>query len=126
MLVVEVLEVAACLIQAGVLEGARGVSVDVGTRVQAKSPEQPLLVSGEVAVGQVERRGHRQVLGLHQSQPVPGGSQVSGQARGGPGRVTVQLAGQHSDRQRQVPAQPGNLTHPSGSWAQARPAGQAY
>ena len=37
----------------------------------------------------------------------------------------VELAGEHPDRQRQVPAQPGDLTHPGVTGGQARAAGQA-
>ena len=78
-------------------------------RVQAEPAEQPLLAGGQVPVGQVERGGDRQVLGLHQLQPVPGRGQLGGQVRRGPGRVMAQLAGHQPDRQRQVPAQPGDL-----------------
>jgi hypothetical protein len=56
----------------GAVQGGGGVAVDVGAGVQPQPAEQPLLVLGEVRVGQVERGGHRQVLGGHQFQPVPG------------------------------------------------------
>jgi len=68
-------------------------------------------VLGEVLVGQVEGRRDRQVLGLQQRHPVSGGRQVGGQLDGGPGRMVFQLPGDQPDRQRQVPAQPGDLTH---------------
>ena len=59
--------------QAGVVEGGRGVAVDVGARVQAEPAEQPLLAVSEIPVGQVERGCDRQVFGLHQLQPVLSG-----------------------------------------------------
>ena len=109
MMVVKLVEQAASALQAGVIEGGGGVAVDVMARDQAQPAEQPLLGCGEVGVGQVERRRDRQVLGPHDGQPVAGGRQVGGEFGGGPGRVMPQLAGQHPDRQRQVPAQPGDL-----------------
>src|SRR5690242_10489552 len=59
-------------------------SADVGTRVQAEAPEQPLLITGQLLLGQVERGGHRQVLSAHDGEAVPGRGQVGGQARRGP------------------------------------------
>jgi hypothetical protein len=57
-LIVEAVEVAAGCRQVGVVEGGGAVGVDVRARVQAEPPEQPLLASGEVLVGQVERGSH--------------------------------------------------------------------
>ena len=76
---------------------------------QAEAAEQSLLGRGQVVVGQVERGRDGQVLGPHHSQPVAGRRQLGGQARRVPGRVVPELAGEHPDRQRQVPAQPGEL-----------------
>ena len=43
-LVIQAVEVAAGLRQAGAVEGGGGIGVDVGAGVQAEPPEQPLLV----------------------------------------------------------------------------------
>jgi len=86
--------------QAGAGQRGGGVGVDVGAGVQAEPAEQPSLPGGQVLVGQAERGGDRQVLGVHEPQPVPGRGQFGGQARRGPGRVMVELAGEHPDRQR--------------------------
>jgi hypothetical protein len=54
---------------------------------------------------------------VHQGQPVPGDGQAGGELAGRPGGVVAQLAGEHPDRQWQVAAQAGDLTHrgiPSG------------
>jgi len=66
MLVIELIEVAAGGLRAGGVERGSGVGVDAGARVQPEAAEQPLLVRGEVGVGQPERGGDRQVLGAHQ------------------------------------------------------------
>ena len=79
--------------------------------MQPEPAEQPLLVGCEVRIGQVERGGHRDVLGGDQFQPVHRGGQLGGPSGRGPGRVVVQLAGHHPDGQRQVAAQPGQLGH---------------
>ena len=91
MMVVELIELAAGGLQAGVVEGRRGVGVDVRPGDQAEPAEQPLLGRGEVAVGQVERGRDRQVLGAHDGQPVASRRQVGGEFRTGPGRVMPQL-----------------------------------
>jgi hypothetical protein len=53
--------------------------------VQAQVAEQQLLACAEAMVGQVERGSDRQVLGVHQLQPViTRRCQVGGQVRGGP------------------------------------------
>jgi hypothetical protein len=126
-LIIKALKVPARLVQAGVIQRSRGIGVDAGARVQAEAAEQPLLPGGQVLVGQVEGGGDRQVLGAHHGEPVPGSGQVGGQARRGPRRVVVQLAGEHPDRQRQVPAQPGDLPGRgrAGPGAQIGAAGQA-
>ena len=77
-----------------------------------QAAEQLLLGGGEVGVGQVESGGDRQVLGGQQLQPARGGGQLGGQPGQGPGRMVVQLAGRHPDRERQAPAQPGDLPDP--------------
>jgi hypothetical protein len=108
-MVIQLVEQAASAPQGGVVEGSGGVAVDVVARGQAQPAKQPLLGWVEVGVGQVERRRHGQVLGPHDGQPVARGRQVGGEFGRGPGRVMPQLAGQHPDRQRQEPAQPGDL-----------------
>ena len=82
-----------------------------GPGMQAQPAEQPPLACGQVLVGQVERGRDRQVLGAHHGEPVPGRGQAGGQVGGGPGGMVAQLAGEHPDGQRQVPAQPGDLVH---------------
>ena len=123
-LVVQAVQVAAGGGQVGAGQRGRGVGVDVGARVHAQAAEQPLLTWGQVLVGQVERSRHRQLLRTHQLQPARRRGQLGGQVRRGPGRVMVQLPGQHPDRQRQVPAQPGDLGGRPVTRAQARAAGQ--
>ena len=118
--VIQGLQAAAGNGQAGAVQGGGGEAVDVRARMQPEPAEQPLLVRGEVRIRQVERSGDRQVLGGHQLQPVHGRRQLGGPPGDGPGGVVVQLAGQHPDRQRQVPAQPGNL--PDRRVCRARPA----
>ena len=71
-LVVQGLQAAASGRQVSAVQGGGGVAVDVGAGVQPEPPEQPLLVLGQVVIGQVECGGHGQVLGGHQLQPVPG------------------------------------------------------
>ena len=124
MLVIQLTKVPAGLAEAGAVQGGGGVPVEAGARDQAKPPEQPLRPCGEVGIGQVERRGDRQVLRVHQGQPVFGCCQVSGQPGGRPGGMVAQLAGQHPDRQRQVPAQPGYLPARTRCRAQVRAASQ--
>ena len=97
-LIIKALKAAARRVQTGVIQRSRGVGVDTGARVQAEASEQPLLITWQVPVGQVERHGDRQVLSVHDGQAVPGRGQVGGQARRGPCRVVVQLAGEHPDR----------------------------
>jgi hypothetical protein len=58
--------------QAGVIQGGRGVGVDVGAGVQAEAAEQMLRACGKVAVGQAERDGDRVVLRSHRGEPVGG------------------------------------------------------
>ena len=120
-LVVQGLQAAAGGRKVGAVQSGGGVTVDVGAGVQPQPPEQPLLVLGQVGIRQVERGGHGQVLGGHQLQPVPRGSQLGGPPGRRPGRVVVQLAGHHPDRQRQAPAQPGELGHRRIGRAQPRP-----
>ena len=88
-----------------------GVAVDLRTRVQTQPPEQPLQVRAQIRVRQVERRGDRQILRGHQLEPTRRRRQLSRPPGRGPCRVVPQLAGHHPDRQRQVPAQPGDLGH---------------
>src|SRR5262249_61856968 len=59
MLVIELIEMAAGGLRADGVERGSGVSVDAGARVQPEAAEQPLLVGGEVGVGQAERGGDR-------------------------------------------------------------------
>ena len=110
-LVIQLIEAAAGLLQAGVVERGGGAGVEVRPGDQAEAAEQPLLGRRQVGVGQAERGGDRQVLGAHQRQPVAGRGQLGGQPAGRPGGTVPQLAGQHPDRQRQVPAQLRDLTH---------------
>ena len=109
MVVVQVVEPVPGGFQAGAVEGGGGVGVDVPARGEAEPPEQPLLVRGQVLVGQVERGGDRQVLGAHDGEPVARRRQGGGELGGAPGRVVPELPGEQPDRQRQVPAQPGDL-----------------
>ena len=111
MLVVQVLQATAGDVQGGAVERGGRVGVEVGSWMQAEPAEQPLQVFGEVVVGKAERGRYRQVLGAHHGEPVPRAGQVGGQVSGGPGGMVAQLAGEHPDGQRQVPAQPGDLTH---------------
>ena len=122
--IVQAVQVAAGGGQIRAVQGGRGVRVDVAARVHAQPAEQPLLAGRQVLVGQVERGRHGQVLRAHQLQPVHLGGQVGGQVRRGPGRVMMQLAGEHPDRQRQVPAQPGDLCGRPVARAQAGAPGQ--
>ena len=122
--IVQAVQLAAGGGQVGAVQRGRGVRVDVGAGVHAQAAEQPLLAFGQVLVGQVERGRHRQVLRAHQLQPARRGGQLGGQVRRSPGRVMVQLAGQHPDRQRQVPAQPGDLAGRAVAGAQAGTPGQ--
>jgi hypothetical protein len=110
-LVIQVIEVLAGLLHGGAIQRSAGVGVDVRTGGQAEPAEQPLRAGREVLVGQVKCGGDRQILRPHHGQPVPGLGQVSGQPHRGPGGVVAQLGGYHPDRQRQVPAQAGNLPH---------------
>ena len=126
-LVVEAFQVPAGGVHAAAIQRRGSICVDVGARVHAQPAEKPPLAVVQVLVGQAERGRDRQVLGCHQLQPVAGGGQVAGQARGGPGGVVGQLAGQHPDRQRQVPAQrgdPGHLRIVGGHVGAAGQAGQ--
>ena len=61
------------------VQRGRRVGLDVGARMQAQPPEHLLLDRGQVLIRQAERRRHRQVLRVHERQPVPGRGQVSGQ-----------------------------------------------
>jgi len=54
-LVIQLIEQAAGLIQAGAIEGGGGVDVEVRAGDQAQAAEQPLRAGGEVGVGQVKR-----------------------------------------------------------------------
>jgi hypothetical protein len=112
-LVIEGLQVPPGGGQVDAIQGSGGVGADIRAGVQAEPAEQPPLPGGQVLVGQVERGGDREVLGVHQLQPVPGRGELGGQARGGPRRVMVELAGEHPHCQRQVPAQLGNLSDPA-------------
>ena len=71
-LVVQGLQATAGSGKTGAVQGRGGVAVDVGAWVQPQPPEQPLLVPGQLGVGQIERSGHGQVLGSYQLRPVPG------------------------------------------------------
>ncbi len=124
MMVVQLIEQAAGALQAGVVEGGRGVGVDVRARSQAQPAEQPLLGRGEIGVGQVERGRDRQILRAHDGQPVAGRRQVSGQLSTTAGRVVPQLPAEHPDRQRQVPGQLGYLPGRALPGSQVRPARQ--
>ena len=54
-LVIQLIEQAASLLHAGVIEGGGGVGVEVRAGDQAQAAEQPLRAGGEVGVGQVKR-----------------------------------------------------------------------
>ncbi len=112
--------------QATAVQGGGGVLVDIFAGMQAEPSEQPLLIGSQVSVGQVERGRHRQALGLHQGQPVPRRRQLSRPPGGGPRRVMTQLTGHHPDRQRQVPAQPGDLPHSRVTWSEPGTARQPH
>jgi hypothetical protein len=124
MMVVQLIEQAAGALRAGVVEGGRGVGIDVRARGHAEPAEQPLLDRGEIGVGQVERGSNRQILRAHDSQPVTGRCQARGQLSARAGRVVPQLPGEHPDRQRQVAAQPGYLPGGTGPGTQVRTASQ--
>ncbi len=123
-LVKKLIKMAAGSIEAGVIEGGGGVGVEAGAGDQAKAAVKPLLGWGQVGVGKAERSRDRQVFGLHQLQPVPGSGQAGGQARSGPRGMVVQPAAKHPDRQRQVPAQPGDLANCRVPGIQPGPGGQ--
>jgi hypothetical protein len=98
--------------QAGAVKGCGGVRINAGSGVQCEPAEQPLLFCRQVLVGQVERGRCRQVLGGQVLQPVNGGCQFRRPAGYGPGRVMVELPGDHGDRQWQESAQPDDLPDP--------------
>ena len=123
-MIVELVELASGGGHAGAVQRGRRVRVDVRPRNEAEPAQRPLLRPGELLVGQVERGGHRQVLGAHHGQPVARCGQPGGQFRAGPGRVVPQLPGQHPDGQRQVTAQPGYLPGRARRGGQAGPARQ--
>jgi hypothetical protein len=56
-LVIQLIEAAASLIQAGAIQGGSGVSVEVRAGNQPEAAEQPLLGRCEVGVGQIECGG---------------------------------------------------------------------
>ena len=87
MMVVELIELAAGALQAGVVEGGHGVCVDVRARGHTESAKQPLLSLAEVGVGQIERGRDRQVLRAHDGQPVASRREAGGEFRTGPGRM---------------------------------------
>jgi hypothetical protein len=118
-LVIQALQAAAGSIHGRAVEGGGGTSVEAGAWDQAEAAEQPLLARGEAGAGQVERGADRQVLRVHEGQPVPGRRQVGGELARRPGGMVPHLAGEHPDRQRQVPAQAGDLTHRGIAGAQA-------
>jgi len=88
-MVVELVELAAGALQAGVVEGGHGVRVDVRAQGQAEPAEQPLLSLAEVGVGQIERGRDRQVLCAHDGQPVASRREAGGEFRAGPGRMML-------------------------------------
>jgi hypothetical protein len=94
---------------ADAVEGGGSVGIDVPAGGQAQPAEQPLLVRGQVIVGQAERGRDRCVLGPHDGRPVARRRQIRGQFGRAPGGVVPELPGEHSDGQRQIPAQPGYL-----------------
>jgi len=120
-MVVQALQIPPGAGQARAGQRRSGVGVEVGAGVLAQAAEHPPLPAGEVLVGTAERGGDRQVLGVHQFQPVTRSGQVGGQVGGRPGRVVVQLAGQHPQGERQAAAQPGDLGHCRIAGVQAGP-----
>ena len=108
-LVIQLAEAPPGGLQVGAVQGRGGVGVDVGAGVQAEPAEQALLADGQILVGQVERRRHRDVFGLHGRQPVTGRGQVSSQVGDRPGGMMAQSGRHQPDRQRQIAAQPGHL-----------------
>jgi len=81
-------------------------------------------IAGQVLIGQVERRGDRQVLRLQQLRPVPRSRQLGRPPGRCPSPMMVQMAGHYPDCQRQVPAQPCKLAHPRLGRARPVPTGQ--
>jgi hypothetical protein len=124
MLVIQLVKMATGGGQASVVKGGGRVGVDARARNQAEPAEQPLRARGEVGVGQAERRADRHVLRVHEVQPVPCLHQLGGQAGAGPDGMVAELAGQHRDRQRQIPAQPGELADRGVLRAESWPCGQ--
>ena len=124
MMVVELIELTAGGWHVDVVEGRRGVGVDIWAGGQAEPAEQPLLLRGEIGVRQVERSSDRQVLSAHDGQPVAGRRQTGGHLGTDPCWVMPELRGEHPDRQRKVSAQPCYLTSRACSGAQFGTAGQ--
>jgi hypothetical protein len=57
--------------QTAVVEGGGRVGINIRAGMQPEPAEQLLLINAEVLVRQVKSGGYRQVLGVHQFQPVP-------------------------------------------------------
>ena len=110
-LVIQLIELAAGFAQAGAVQRGGSIGVEAGARDQAEPAEQPLLAWTEIGVGQVEGGRDRQILRPHQFRPVCRRREAGHHAAGGLRRVVAQLAGDQPDRQRQVPAPPGDLAH---------------
>jgi hypothetical protein len=111
MLVIQLIEAATGFLQTSAVQRGGGVGVDARPGDQAEPAEQPLLADGEVLVGQVERGGNREVLGVHQGETVSSLRQAGGQPGWGPGGVVAQLGGEHPYRQRQITTEPRDLPH---------------
>jgi len=97
--------------QLGAVQGGSGVAVDLGARVQAQPPDAG---PDPRATGRTPRR--------------PTGSRSPSAPAGPPprrGRMVPRLSGHRPDRQRRVPAQPGDLGHPriarAQPWAARQP-----
>ena len=116
MMIVELVQLAPGILQARVVQRGGRVRVDVWSQREAEPPEQPLLIRREVLIGQIERRRYGQVLRAHDRQPIARSGQLGRELGGSPGRVMPEPPGKHPDRQRQEPAQPGDL--PAGGLVQ--------
>jgi len=123
--VVELLQQPAGLIDAHPCQRCRGVGVQVGTRDEPKPAEYPLLIGIQVFIGQVERGAGGQVLRADETEPILCGGKLHGETLCCPGRVVAKVRGRHAYRQRQIPAQPGDLSHRGIRDMHANPGGQA-
>jgi hypothetical protein len=77
MMIVELVQLAAGILEARVVQRRGRVRVDVWSQREAEPPEQPLLIRHEVLIGQIERRRYGQVLRAHDRQAIARSGQLS-------------------------------------------------